>query len=90
MGHCEGKGLIPSPAERVNRSGIATAVPQIQSLAQELPHAIGENFFKKCYTRKYLFSKKESNGEKKIRHVAHKWKNGGCKSTWNVNKINCN
>ena len=42
-------GLIPSPAQQVKGSGIAaaavqvTAAAQIQSLAQELPHACGDS-----------------------------------------------
>lgn len=31
---------IPSPAQRVNGSGVAAAVAQIPSLAQELPYAV--------------------------------------------------
>ena len=47
MGHCRGTGLIPSAAQWVKGWGIAAAKVQvvavvwIQSLALELPHAMG-------------------------------------------------
>ena len=34
-------GLIPSPAQWVQGSGVATAVAKIQSLVQDLPYAMG-------------------------------------------------
>ena len=47
LGHCRGTGLIPSLAQWVKISGIATAVVQgatvawVRSLAQEIPHSMG-------------------------------------------------
>ena len=40
-GRCGGVGSIPSQAQWCKRSGIAAAVAQIQSLAQEVPCAMG-------------------------------------------------
>ena len=40
-GHCGGTALIPGQAQGVKGSGIATAAARIQSLAWELPHAVG-------------------------------------------------
>ena len=40
-------GLIPGPVWWVQGSGAAIAAAQIQSLAQELPHATGVAFKKK-------------------------------------------
>ena len=46
-GHCRGAGLIPSPAQWVKGSSVATVVAQvtataqIQSLAWELPYTVG-------------------------------------------------
>ena len=45
-------GLSPSPVQCVTGSGIAAAVPQIQSLAQELPHAAGAALKKKKKKKK--------------------------------------
>ena len=41
LGHCGGLGLIPGLVQWVKRSGVATAVARIQSLARELPYAVG-------------------------------------------------
>ena len=41
-GDCGGSGSIPSPSAGVKGSSVAATTAQIQSLAQELPYALGE------------------------------------------------
>ena len=48
-------GSIPSPAQWVKRSGVAATVAQTQSLAMELPYALGVAIKKKKKVLKKSF-----------------------------------
>ena len=44
LGDCRGMGLIPGLMQWIKGSFVATAVAEIQSLAQELPYAMSSAF----------------------------------------------